>query len=289
LINTIITGSSGLVGKAIFTLLTQKGISTTGISSRLHSKNILQLDLQTQKIEQFCNLNLVNVIIHCAAIIPNSINSMSSCKLVNELIDTNIFETVKAFPHIKLIFISTTNFYNFDTNIITENSEINCKNEYALAKYNSEKKFSTLENNIVIFRINAPYHPSMKVQTVLSTFMQKALANENFYYSGSGARSQDFTHTNDIAQAIYEAIMLQEIKGIYNIASGYAISMQNLALQIVAAIPDCKSIVQSTDVQDPQENYRANFDITKAKTELHWQPQINIQQGIQQWINFSKA
>jgi nucleoside-diphosphate-sugar epimerase len=86
-------------------------------------------------------------------------------------------------------------------------------------------------------RISAPYSPMQKARTVLKVFIENALLNNDLTYFGSGMRSQDFTHSSDIANAINNAIrrwMFNECSTeIFNISSGNSISMKGLVHLVI--------------------------------------------------------
>ena len=287
----VVTGFSGLVGRAIINVLQNNreviGVNYMGEEKLTWFDNV-SIDLSNKSIVEKIDLMQVDTIIHCAALIPNEINSFEKCRLINSKIDENIYNTLLENEHIQLVFISTANLYRMGTSKITEASELSLTNDYMAGKVDSEMMYSSLKNKTVMLRINAPYHYSMTANTVLKIFIEKALSNQDIFFHGSGNRMQDFTHTTDIAHAVLNSISNSGANGIYNISSGVPISMKELAILVVDTVPECTSNVLASGQPDLQENYKALFDITKAEKELHWKPNISIKEGVEEWIEKCK-
>jgi len=74
---------------------------------------------------------------------------------------------------------------------------------------------------------------------------------------------------------------------IYNITSGYSISMKELAF-LVKRITKSKSEVKAAGTEDLQELCRPDFDISEAKKALGWKPVFPIRKGIREFVNYIK-
>jgi UDP-glucose 4-epimerase len=107
-------------------------------------------------------------------------------------------------------------------------------------------------------------------------------------YYGSGERTQDFTSASDIGNAICCAVSNVDANGVFNIASGKPISMCDLAKLVIRAIAGTKSRAVPSGQPDPQEDYRAAFDISKAQRLLGWRPIVSLEEGIRQWAQCLK-
>lgn len=284
----LITGSNGLVGGAICDLFYRSKIPFTAIIRKNPSEKKLwktiAADIENDNIEEIIKDKNIETIVHCAAAIPGKDHSFEECFEINSRIDENIAEFAAGRKIREMIFISTTNLYGATDETITEETEPNIDNLYAQGKVNSENLFlNNSDFQTSCLRINAPYSSSQKNATVLSLFIGQAVRNEDIKYHGSGARRQDFTHTFDIARAILKCYRKKRF-GIYNIVGGQPIAMKDLAEMIVSLLPDSRSRIFPSGLDDPQENYRADFDLRKAETELDWRAEISLKQGISDWI-----
>jgi len=285
----VVTGANGLIGYSCCELLSLKRNHT--IIGLLYSPNselvpwlVQEADLTKPQSLKILKELQPNFIVHCAALFPNGVNDVSFEKAAeqNSLIDNNIIRYCQE-NEIPLIFISSTSVYEATNNIIKESSKTNPPNAYSVQKLKSEQIIQQTLKSYQILRINSPYGPRQSARNVLRIFIDRALKDEGIQYFGTGSRTQEFIHTSDVATAVLKSIdkMNNEI---YNISSGLPISMKHLAEQIVDLVPHTKSEVSKSKNDDPLNNSRIQFDITKAKADLDWSPLITLTEGIQDWI-----
>lgn len=297
-INTIlITGTSGLVGNAVLAFLVS--LQKYNIAAVYHSSKpyisdksliFIKADLSTEEGWHEIRKFVADIVIHCAAVIPSSLNesTQSSAKEQNMRMDEYAvsYATNNAS---KFIYMSTVGIYGFNNNTMcSEDSHSKPAGDYFLGKRASEKKIVSQQGlKYFIFRISSPYGPYQRNETVMSIFIKNSLKNKPLLYYGSGSRMQDFIYVGDIARACILAIE-NEKYGIYNIASGQPVSMNMLA-HIIKKIAESQSEIKAADIEDPQENYRALFNINKAKEFLYWHPQYTLEDGIGEFIAYLKG
>jgi UDP-glucose 4-epimerase len=158
---------------------------------------------------------------------------------------------------------------------------------YVAAKAESERSgrayFEARGLPFTVLRINAPYGPGQKTKTVLRRFIETALAGAPLRYHGSGGREQDFTYVDDVAEAI-AASLRRSTGGTFNISAGDPVTMRELAERIVQVIPGCRSSVEPSGADDPQEGFRTRYSIERARVELGWQPQVRLADGVRRCI-----
>ena len=285
--DVLVTGAGGFLGGAIQRGLIYEGFSAIGSYHHAPRKEGLAADLlRPSGVRVFEDLH-AELIIHCAAVIPEAFSGKGAQEAAekNLLIDRNIIEFC-AGRNMHLLFCSSSSVYglHFD-GIRTEDARPDPVGPYAEAKLMSERL--AIErlgaDRVSIFRINAPYGLGQKNRTVLQIFMERAQRNEDLLYYGTGSRTQDFTWVGDVARAVVCSVRRKKA-GVFNISGGYPVSMAELGDIVVKAIPGCASTVRAAHVPDPQENFRALFDISKAKRELGWEPKMPLGEGIRQCV-----
>ena len=287
----MVTGANGLIGQAICNCLFKKKIDVLAVYRTPPVKTPDWKFIIWNIEEQNTPHNNISpeYIIHCAASVPkfNTVEHYKEVAGKNEIIDNNILRFAGK-NNSALIYTSGTSVYGFGRNgKIKEDVFLDpLDNPYFNEKSEAEKLFYSKLDNVSVLRISAPYEPGMSANTVLKLFITKALTNENILYHGSGKRQQDFIHTDDIAEAVWKSITKGKNKATYNIGSAKPISMKKLAELIVSKIPGCKSLILPSGSIDPQENYKAQFDISKAFRELNWIPKIDLDAGIEKWIKY---
>lgn len=288
--NILLTGATGLVGNSIYESINKKHNLISLIrknNSEFDPEKVLICDLYEDDID--CENYAFDILIHCAALIPNSINKFSDEKIaeINKIIDKKIIDFCLK-KNIKLIFISSTSVYDMHNNgaALNENSMINPILSYSKEKHWAEVSIMNNLKNYIILRLNSPYGYKQKNNNVLKIFVENAIAGKPLTYYGTGSRTQDFVNVKDISNAV-DLSMNCHHNSIYNIASGDSIGMKQLA-ELVSKCAKINfasnvDIVQS-NLEDPQENLRMSIDISKAKNELHWIPTVVLYDAIKEWM-----
>ncbi len=113
--------------------------------------------------------------------------------------------------------------------------------------------------------------------------MERAFTGQDIFYHGEGLRQQDFTHADDIADAVRLSFSDRAVNGVYNISGGRPVTMKELGTLAVKCFPGTASKVLPSGKPDEQEGYKALFSIEKAKQLLHWQPRVTLESGLTEW------
>ena len=284
----LVTGAGGLVGYDVAKLLASN--SDYQVYATVHNRtiddleHIIQIDLQNMSLETL-KINF-EYIVHCAASIPGGKNSDERVAYENRCIDDNII--AYCINHeCRLVYISTAAVYDYESGtLLTETTELKINSGYKYEKRNSELKIINKCDSYCILRISSPYGPRQKNMAVIKRFIDAVYRGENIFYFGTGKRTQNFIDVRDIAQAVLKCIECKE-NGIFNIASENAISMRELADLIVKIGKkefSTASEVHAANEADMQENVRVNIDIGLAEKILGWKPQIQLQDGVNYWM-----
>jgi UDP-glucose 4-epimerase len=279
----VVTGSSGLLGNQIVETLRENNriICLDLHSNRINEDSLISINADLTEKGSWNQLEKypIKAIVHCAALIPkNAQDNSEHIYSINRSIDENAIALAK-IKNAKLIFISTTGLYGFmKGNMMTEKADLKYDNPYFKGKYETEQNIRLNIDSHYIFRISAPYGNILKHRTVLKIFVEKALSGEVLQYYGSGSRTQQFIHIEDIARACSLALK-SKAYGTYNITNETPISMKELAYLIKRATGSSSEII-SSETEDSQEDYRSNISITKAKESLGWEPRHNLSQDI---------
>ena len=154
---------------------------------------------------------------------------------------------------------------------------------YAAAKYIGDVLCLqlSLETGVpaASLRISAPYGPGNRRSTVVDVFLRAALASEDIRLHGSGMRAQDFTFIDDVVDVIERALLLRP-SGVFNVGTGHPVSMRDLAEAVLDAVPTSRSRIVSSGSADPQEDYRALMDVSKARELLGWSARVPLVEGL---------
>jgi len=275
----LVTGATGFIGSNIC-----RQLKNSNQDYRVLSPSKGEVDLlNRESFECFISDFKPDIVIHCAAQIPNN-SCFSESRIINNLIDSHVSESLKChLPEARLIYCSGTSFYKPSLDLITEQSIVEAKNQYFQSKFDGEQIIKKSGINATILRISAPYGQGQKAQTVIHKFIDQALKNEPLYIFGSGERVQNFTYIDDVVSA-FESALSFEINGVFNICSDETVSMKYLAETIIE-ITDSKSKIKSIEQEDPDTLRTLLISNQKAKSLLGWVPTNNIRNGLLKMLN----
>lgn len=164
---------------------------------------------------------------------------------------------------------------------------MNISDFYTMSKIGGEHFCKMMEKygiQAASFRISSPYGEYYHANNVITSFVDKAIKNEDIEVFGTGKREQNFIYAQDIVNAI-ELFDRNSISGNYDIVSERNNSMLELA-EVILKIIRPKSNLIINQKPDPQENYRPNYNYVKAFKKLGYIPQYNLEQGLQNYIRW---
>ena len=102
---------------------------------------------------------------------------------------------------------------------------------------------------------------------------------------GSGEEKRDLLHVSDLVHFIELSIKNQkESFGLYNVGLGEAISINNLVSKIIEKSE--KKLTITRDLNQPTIKTNVCLDYTLAKSEIGWKPEISLDEGIDNTINW---
>ena len=140
---------------------------------------------------------------------------------------------------------------------------------------------------IKVIRIFNTYGPNMnpKDGRVVSNFIMQALRNEDITVYGDGKQTRSFCYVGDLVTGIMAAMnSADDFTGPVNLGNPGEFTMLELAEKVIAQTKSTSRIVFRPLPQDDPKQRRP--DITKAKTELGWQPLTQLDDGLKLTIEY---
>ncbi len=112
-------------------------------------------------------------------------------------------------------------------------------------------------------------------------FLKRALHGLPPVIYGDGEQTRDFIHVRDAVSAIVKAMESEGARGVYNIGSGEAISINRLAETVlkVLSIDSIKPIHQQPRKGDIKHSHA---DIARASRDLGFKPTVKLEEGIRE-------
>ena len=143
---------------------------------------------------------------------------------------------------------------------------------------------------IKIVRIFNTFGPFMnpKDGRVVSNFIMQALQNEDITIYGDGQQTRSFCYVDDLIRGLIAMMESKDsITGPINLGTTYEFSMLELADKIIQLThSQSKIIFKPLPEDDPKERQP---DLTLAKEQLNWKPQVPFEEGLLRTIDYFKG
>jgi len=278
----LITGATGVIGEQILSLLCENNFIVNALYRRsveqMADVNWLRFDvLEDSTASLFSNYSDIDVIIHCAASLKTGINETEVFELqrvnidfTKDLLDFSVQKKVS-----KVIFLSTLSSLDKPLPyLITEESSLNPVSFYSKSKLIGEELLIEYSRRFCfdysILRISSPIVNDINKMyySVVRNWIATAKENKTITIFGKGKRRQDFIAVSDISNAVLLAINNNK-NGVFNIASGSTISMEELA-KIICKEYNSAYKFEGVDLNEDDKWY---ISIEKAHKELGYVPQ----------------
>ena len=280
----LVTGASGLVGHAVVERMAADGAAVVSVGKVGLPGTTVSLDLAREPWPA----GPWDVIVHCAARLPTRFDGpeAEAADATNRLLDARAQDAAAA-SGAQLVVLSSASVYGDTVGEISEDTPPAPVLGYAREKLATETAIAACGLPATILRLVAPYGPRQVRNTVLLRFLDAALAGAPLRYFGSGARTQDFLHVDDIAAAI-AGLARQRALGSFVLASGAATTMRDLA-ELVVKVTGSASPVEAAGRPDPEEGRRVHYRIDKLTRATGFLPRVALADGIASWAATRRA
>jgi dTDP-glucose 4,6-dehydratase len=139
-----------------------------------------------------------------------------------------------------------------------------------------------------IVRIFNTYGPRMRVNDgrAVPAFMSQALRNEDVTVFGDGSQTRSFTYITDLVDGIIK-LMLSKENDPVNIGNPREMTIKEIAETIITMTGSRSRIVyRPLPTDDPKIRQP---DITRARTLLHWEPKVPLEEGLVKTIDYFRT
>lgn len=303
--NILITGGAGFVCSHLADKLYQKGHdlilldnlltgNKNNISHLLSNKNVSFVEHDVQNHIQIDDE--IDFIFHFAsaaspiAYQENPVNTLKAGSIGT--INTLGLAKVKKADY---LLASTSEVYG-DPEISPQNEDywgnVNPNGERSM--YDEAKRFAeaatatysrTYNLNTKIVRIFNTYGPRMQLNDgrVVTNFIVQALKGEDITVYGDGSQTRSFSFVDDTVNGII-ALMESSHNDVFNIGNPNEITINELASKIIELTNSNSKLINKLLPQDDPKQRQP--DITKAKSLLNWQPEVDLEVGLSKTIEW---
>ena len=254
----LITGAAGQIGSCLSKLLFENGHDLTLVDNLRNGYLENLKDDANEVIAPFYEVDITSgefflqcgdqydVIIHLAAItsIPDCESNPLETLRINVSGTANVLEFAREFnvPHV--IFSSTSSIYeNNDTEVFTEDLEVNPRLYYPLSKKMSEELIQSYRENygmtvtiLRFFNVCGPDGDQTRPNPPLLNLVWRELSSDRSpMISGDGEQVRDFIWVRDVVRML-ELCMIKQPNDVFNVCSGKIVSVNQISQWVAEAL-----------------------------------------------------
>lgn len=315
----LITGFSGFVGKNFINYLESNCLKSDVVGIDIVNPEISPSDFDYVKIKFFktdlkdrdrlCKLIYdfrPDYILHLASYssVAGSWKSPNSSFQNNVNIFLNLMEAVqKSGVKCRILSVGSSEVYGavkISELPLCENHKLNPSSPFGVARASQEmlaKLYCEVYGlDIIITRSFNHIGPGQKDMFAISSFARQLVdikknRQTEFITAGNVLIVRDFIDVRDVVCA-YHKLLLNGKKGeIYNVCSGYGVSLQNV-IQIMCEILDLQILIkEDIKLKRPKDNPVIVGSNEKIKNELKWTNEYQLEKSLndvlQYYINYN--
>lgn len=309
--NVLVTGGAGFIGSHLCDRLIKDGYKVICLDSLItgSKENIKQLlnNFNFEFIEADVTKPLtikhqsLNYIFHLAS--PASPidyqNYPEETFLTNSMGTLNILKLAKEIDA-EILIASTSEIYGDPLEHPQKETYYGNVNTFGPRScYDESKRYAETATYIYlrkydidarIIRIFNTYGPRMQRDDgrVVSNFIMASLSNSPIKIDGDGTQTRSFCYVDDLVDGIFKAMFTDRTKGeVFNLGNPGEFTVKELA-DLIVNITGSKSRIEYSGKFREDDPMRRQPDITKAKNILDWEPNINLEEGLQKTIEYYK-
>jgi UDP-glucose 4-epimerase len=300
--NILVTGGAGFLGSHLVDKLLELKHNvvivdnlSTGKKKFLSGGDFYKIDIKSPMLSTIFKKYKFDLVFHLAAqkSVPKSIEDPKFDAQENIIGSLNLLENCREHNIKKFVFVSSGGAIYDDAKEYPTNEKAEAKplTPYAISKFTIEKyinfysKVHGLRYNILRpANIFGPRQDPYGEAGVIAIFISNLLGKKKCYINGAGKQTRDFVYVQDVVDSLIKG--MKTTNQIYNISTEKDISILKLYKKIEKIIGTEREF--ETKAQVKGEVKKSQLSYQKIKRELKWKPKYNLDQGIQETIEYFK-
>jgi nucleoside-diphosphate-sugar epimerase len=304
----LVTGGAGFIGSNLVAELVSRGEQVRVLDdfSTGHRANLAAYADQIEIIEGDIRsyptvlkaMQGVDYVLHHAAL-PSVLLSVQDPITSNEVNVTGTLKVLQAAREAgvqRLVFASSSSVYGNSPELPKrETMPPHLLSPYAISKLAGEhycRVFWELYGFETVclryFNVFGPHQdPSSQYAAVIPCFIRALLQGQKLSIYGDGTQSRDFVFVANVVQANLKACTAPKAAGnVFNVACGEQYTLLDLVTELVE-ITDRPAEVYYADPR-PGDVPHSLADISLARTQLGFEPQVNFTAGLEKTVEWFK-
>lgn len=309
--NILVTGIAGFIGSHVARVLMKRGDNVTGVDNLndYYSPDLKKIRLgdflgdydfkvhvinieDKNELEKVFKIGKFDKVLHLAAQagVRHSLTHPDIYVQANIAGFNNILELVKKYEIDDLIFASSSSVYGKRRTMPLSEDD---STDVPLSLYAASKKANELQahayHNLYGFncwglRFFTAYGPWGRPDMMLYKFLQLIENDKPIELYNKGNHLRDFTYITDLVSGIVAAIDKCQGYEIINIGNGWPIKLEYV-VDVIELILG-REIAKLYMALQPGDIERTHANIKKANKLLDYEPEVSIEHGIAECINW---
>jgi UDP-glucose 4-epimerase len=299
-----VTGGAGFIGSNLTRALVSDGVEvvvlddlSTGFRSNLtDGVEFIEGDVRDE-VDLARAVEGSDVVFHLAASVGNarSIADPVRDAEINCLGTLRVLEAARRFDVAKVVYSSSAAIFGELRALpIREDHPAEPDSPYGASKLAAEKEclaFAKLYGmDIVCLRYFNVFGENQRFDAygnVIPIFVHRMLRGEPLIIFGDGSQTRDFVHVRDVVQANVKASRASRVSGAYNIGTGKAVTINDLA-SLIADLSQAAVAIERRGPR-PGDVLHSRADITAARSAFGYEPLVDFETGLRSYVSWVEA
>ena len=232
---------------------------------------------------------------HLAALVsvPESVEKPEECYEINIKGLINVLDASKEYGIKKIVLSSSAAIYGENPiSPKTVDLKPDPKSPYGETKLEGESLLNNYNLNFGLgatslryFNVFGPRQdPRSQYAAAVPIFVEKALKNKPLVIYGDGSQTRDFIFVKDVVKANVLAATNTYANGVFNVATGQAISINEIAKLVLSETGSKSEIIY--EMERPGDIKHSLASIETTKSELNFEPEYDLMKGLKETINY---
>ncbi len=310
--NFLVTGGAGFIGSHICERLLHDGRAvwafddlTNFYDPQLKRRNLADLQSLAKpfefvygdvtdraELEELFGSVRFDQVIHLAARagVRPSLAEPALYQRVNVEGTVNVLEAARRHGVKKIILASSSSVYGVNSKVpFAENDPIFCAiSPYAASKLAVEALGHVYHHvyglDVVALRFFTVYGPRQRPDLAIHKFARLIRAGQPLPVFGDGSSARDYTYISDILDGVVACTQKEFGYEIFNLGEARTVKLDRLIQLLEDALG--KKAIRSPQPPQPGDVPLTCADISKARAQLGYNPQVAIEQGIPLFVDW---
>lgn len=287
----LVTGGAGFIGSHVVEALLAHGADvhvlddlSKGQLTNLPDRVPLHvLDIASSPLDGVFRDGSFDAVVHCAAQ-TNVMRSLAEPELdrrINVIGLERLLRASAAAATRRFVFISSGGAAYGETPVpASEDTPPHPDNPYGRHKVEGEAIVAAAPMSTISLRLSNVYGARQRSDAeggVISIFADRLAAGLPLEVYGDGLQERDFIQVSDVVEAILLALRVPAMTGVWNVGTGGATTVNEVASIMTAAFGGSAGIEH---LPERQEVRRSCLDVGKLLRTGRWSPRIDLASGV---------